>query len=64
MKRFPGIGDLGSHPVNKKMEKMLVRATEVKWNEPPKRGSRTQCSVEFVADRNLINKQLGKYVQR
>ena len=64
MEKFPGVGDLSSHPVNKKMEKLLVRATEVKWNEPPERGSRTQYSVESVADRNLINKQLGEYVQR
>ena len=46
------------------MEKLLVRVTKVKWNEPPERGSRTQYSVESVADRDLINKQLGEYMQR
>ena len=64
MKKYPRVGDLSSHPVNEKMERLMVRAYEVRWNEPPERGSRTQYSVETVADRQLINQQLEEYVQR
>ena len=42
----------------------MVRATEVRWTEPPEKGSRMQYSVETVADRQLVNQQLGEYVQR
>ena len=64
MEKYPKVGDLSSHPVNERMKKLMVRASEVRWNEPPERGSRTQYSVETVADRRLIDQQLGEYVQR
>lgn len=61
-KEYPKVGDLSSHPVNKKMEKLMVRASEVQWDDPPERGRRTQYSVESIADRRLVDKQLGEYV--
>ena len=61
---FPSVGDLSSHPVNEAMEKLRVSSTEVTWNPPPERGTRTQYAVQNVADRKLVSKQLEEYVQR
>ena len=41
-----------------------MRANEVVWIDPPERGSRTQYSVESVADRKLVDSQLRDYVCR
>ena len=61
---FPSVGDLSSHPVNERMAKLEVRSSEVNWQEPPERGTRTQYAVESVADRNQVDKQLEEYVGR
>ena len=61
---FPKVGDLSSHPVNEKMEELIVKKEEVNWSEPQEYGVRTQYSIENVADRRLIDKQLDEYVQR
>ena len=63
-KMFPSVGDLSSHPVNERMAKLEVRSSEVNWQEPPERGTRTQYAVESVADRNQVDKQLEEYVKR
>ena len=61
---FPKVGDLSSHPVNDKMRRMVVKKEEVTWSPPTECGVRTQYSIENVADRRLVAKQLGEYVQR
>ena len=61
---FPVVGDLSSHPVNEKMERLMVTKDEVSWNPPSECGVRTQYTIENVADRRLVAKQLGEYVQR
>ena len=61
-RKFPEVGDFSTHTVNCEMEKLKVRANEVVWADPPERGSRTQYSVESVADRKLVDSQLGDYV--
>ena len=63
-RRFPGVGDLSSHPINEKMAHLRVRRDEVSMREPKEWGIRTQYAVENVADRRLIEKQLQDYVQR
>ena len=61
---FPNVGDLSSHPVNEKMKKLMVTRKEVSWEEPTEYGTRTQYSIENVADRRIISEQLDAYVQR
>ena len=61
---FPAVGDLSSHPVNRRMEELLVKSEEVNWSELHEYGVRTQYAIENVADRRLIDKQLDQYVQR
>ena len=61
---FPNVGDLSSHPVNERMEELIVKKEEVNWSEPQEFGVRTQYAIENVADRRLIDKQLDEYVQR
>ena len=58
---FPKVGDLSSHPVNDKMRCMVVKKEEVTWSPPTECGVRTQYSIENVADRRLVAKQLGEY---
>ena len=62
--RFPEVGDFSTHPVNSEMEKLKVRANEVVWIDPPERGSRTQYSIESMADRKLVDSQLRDCVCR
>ena len=61
---FPAVGDLSSHPVNKKMRKLMVTKKEVSWEEPRECGTRTQYSIENIADRRIIAEQLDAYVKR
>ena len=61
---FPKVGDLSSHPVNDKMRRLVVKKEEVTWSPPTECGVRTQYTIENVADRRLVAKQLGEYVQR
>ena len=42
----------------------MVLEKEVLWIEPPNLGSRTQYSVESVADRRKVMTQLEEYVSR
>ena len=58
------MGDLSEHPVNDRMRKLEVHKEEVPWVEPHELGFRTQYSIENVADRRLIEKQLEEYIQR
>ena len=64
MEKYSQVGDFSTHPVNENMKKLKVRASEVIWVNPVERGSRTQYSVERVADCQLVDKQLQEYVQR
>ena len=61
---FPAVGDLTSHPVNEKMRKLMVTKKEVSWEEPRECGTRTQYSIENIADRRIIAEQLDAYVKR
>ena len=61
---FPAVEDLSSHPVNEKMRKLMVTKKEVSWEEPRECGTRTQYSIENIADRRIIAEQLDAYVKR
>ena len=41
-----------------------MKPWEVQWKDPPECGIRTQYSIERVADRKQIAKQLDEYVRR
>ena len=62
--KYPKVGDFSTHPINDKLARLGVRATEVRWEEPQDRGLRTQYKVETVADRRMVHDQLQDYVQR
>lgn len=62
--QYSGVGDFSTHPMNDEMAKLIVKASEISWIEPPERGSRTQYIVETVADRQLVDAQLRDYVRR
>ena len=32
--KSPSVGDLSSHPVNEKLQKVVVKTEEVSWDEP------------------------------
>ena len=62
--RFPSVGDLSSHPVTTKMQKLVVKKEEISWDEPTEWGTRTQYNIEKIADRRIIEEQLDQYIQR
>ena len=62
--KYPKVGDFSTHPINDKLARLGVRATEVRWDEPQDRGLRTQYKVETVADWRMVHDQLQDYVQR
>ena len=62
--KFPLVGDLSSHPVKEKMQKLIVKKDEVSWEEPTEWGCRTQYSIEKTSDRQVIEDQLNQYIQR
>ena len=63
-KRFPRVGDFSTHPANKLMANLVVRKDEISWVEPKEYGCRTQYTVEKVADRATIAKQLAAHEKR
>ena len=63
-RKFPKVGDLSSHPINRKMRCLEVRRDEVSMREPTEWGIRTQYAIENVADRRLVQEQLEAYVKR
>lgn len=63
MEKCQKVGHLSSHSVIEWMRKSRARKSEVKWNESPKRGSRTQDSVETAVDGRFRDHELGGDVQ-
>ena len=39
MTQYPEVGDFSTHLVNSEMARMIVKASEIFWKEPPERGS-------------------------
>ena len=63
-RKYPKVETFSTHPINDRLARLGVRATEVKLDEPQDRGLRTQYKVETVADRRMVHDQLQDYVQR
>jgi len=56
--------DLSEHPVLPEMQKLMVRADEVSWQEPTNCGQRTPFKTEEMACRRKVAAQIETYIQR
>ena len=62
--RFADVGDFSEHPVNEKMQKLVVRSDEIEWTIPAHPGVRTQYHIGSVADRREVAQMLVDYIKR
>ena len=61
---FPNVDDLSSYLVNERVKELIVMKEEVIRSELQKYAVQAQYSLENLATRRLIHKQLNEYIQR
>lgn len=63
-REYADVCDLSAHPVLPPMARLIVRATEVNWQEPADCGQRTPYKTEENACRFRMQKQLEEYITK